>query len=158
MADSDIRPRVGFRALKPGLAARIEDRRAGAGQDHLLGDHFSFAGVRIKPGIAKTSLSILDRPVLGAPLLEAAVEDRDTLRAEVAEHEPAARSGPEWRIVIDDDAVVTADTEFGHGGAKVGFRGQHMRRRVGAVRNLVDVEEARPRNMRLEKLGTWIAA
>ena len=64
-------------------------------------------------------------------------------RAEMAEHEPAARGGPRRRIVVDDDAVVAADAEPLHRRAELLRRRQHVRRRVRLVGDRVDVEEAR---------------
>ena len=65
-------------------------------------------------------LAALGRPAFGEPFLQAAVEDRDLLGAEMAKHEPAPRRGSDRRIVIDDDAVVTADAELLHRLAELG--------------------------------------
>ena len=46
--------------------------------------------------------------------LHPAVEERDPLGAEMAQHEPAAGGGPKRRIVVDDDPIRAADAEPVH--------------------------------------------
>ena len=53
----------------------------------------------------------------------------------MAQHEPAARGGPQRRIVIDDDAVVAADAEPLHRRAELRGRRQHVRRGVRPCRD-----------------------
>ena len=131
------------------MAARVEERRKDfSGEDLLLGDDFRGALLNVEAGLAWCSLSAFGRTPFRDPFLEAAVENRDLLRPEMVEHEPAPSRRPGRRIVIDDDPVAAADSEPLHRRSEVRGRGQHVRGRVRAVGNLVDVEEARAGNVR----------
>ena len=116
----------------------------------LLGDDFAARSPASNRAARGARLAALGRPAFGEPFLEAAVEDRDLLGAEMAQHEPAARRGAHRRIVVDDDAVVAADAEPLHRRAELCAPRQHVRRRVRRVADLVDVEEARAGDVRRE--------
>ena len=105
---TDVGPGIGLRPLDPRLAPRVEDWGGRSGEQIVLRDHVA-RRARIKPNLARAGGAAFDGPAFGAPLLEAAVEDRDAFGAEMAEHEPTARRGPERRVVVDDDPVIAAD-------------------------------------------------
>src|SRR5262249_13707192 len=94
-------------------------------------------------------LTTLGGSSLHDPLLKAAIQDRDVVSAEVAKHEPAARRGSRWRIVVDDDPVVATDTEQLHRVAELLRVRKHVRRWILLVAHLVDIEKTPARNVRL---------
>src|SRR6185503_1485075 len=150
--------RIGLAALETGLAAGVDQGGVESGPDVALADDFAGAFRRLETRRTRSGLATLRRPAFRRPFLQAAVEDRDSLGAEMAQHEPAARGGADRRIVIDDDAVVAVDTERRHRLAEVLGRWEHVRRRMGFVRKLLHVEKARSGDMRGEEFGSGIAA
>ena len=100
--------------------------------------------------ILPVGLAAFQRPALGDPLLQPAVEDRDVAGTEVAQHEPAACRRAQGRVVIDDDAVAAADSDLFHCPSELSGTRQHVGCRIGGVADRIDVEEDRAGNMRLQ--------
>ena len=90
MAGGDPRPRIGFGALEPRLSARIQPRIPRTGKQLILGDKL-VTRLRVEMSGSVGRFSGFRSPSLDKPSLKAAVENGDVARAEVAEHEPAAR-------------------------------------------------------------------
>ena len=93
MAGGDAGARIGLGAFEARLAASIDPRQPDAGEQLLLGDDL-VALDGLESRLARRGFAALGRAAFGEPFLEPAVEDRDLPRAEMAEHEPAARGGP----------------------------------------------------------------
>ena len=102
-------------------------------------------------------LAGLERPPLGLPLGEAAVEHGDRIVAERAERPPHPRRAHDATRVIDDDAVVGTDAERADRGRERLRRRQHVRQRGRAVGDHVDVEERGAGDVRRDELGAGVA-
>ena len=137
-----------------GRRAAARRRRRGS----LLGDDLAAPLLGSKRASRGGRLAALGRASLGEPLLEAAVEDRDIFRAEMAEHEPAARGGAQ--------PANCRRRRYGRRARSRGaaWRGRTPRRRAAygapglAVAHLVDVEEARAGNVGGEIFVAAVAA
>ena len=102
---------------------------------------------RIELRASAGRFAFFSRPSFGEPLLEAAVEDRDLLRAEVAEHEPAApRSGSGRRHRRQCDRFDRCRASPSPCRSPFSAR-KHVRRVAVPVRNFVDVEKLRAGDM-----------
>jgi hypothetical protein len=99
---------------------------------------------------SKPALRDAGSPTSVGPSLEAAVQDRDLLGAEVAKHEPAARGGAYRGIVVDDKAILAADAEAFHRRGEIGGAREHVRSGVRAIAELVDVEKPGAADVRRE--------
>src|SRR6476659_8134019 len=110
VAGSDAGSWIGFRPLETRLPSSIDPGRPVAGKQLLLG-HDLVAGNSIELYRARPSLAAFRRSTLRQPFLKAPIEDGDLPGSEMPEHEPATRRRTDWRIVVDDDAIVATDTE-----------------------------------------------
>lgn len=99
-----------------------------------------------------------ERPPLGAPFSEAAVEDRDLRGAEMPHHPPRPRGGPQRRIVIKDDAAVVADAERLHPHRERARARHHVWARIVVVLQRRQIEEHRAGNVSVEIFGARIPA
>ncbi len=61
----------------------------------------------------------------------------------MAQHEPAARGGPQRAVVIDDDPVVAPNAKLAHRFSEFAGRGKHLRRGVQSIGHLGNIEEPR---------------
>src|SRR3954454_13643581 len=147
VTDSNARTRIGLAALEPALAASIEHRVVDARKQLLLGHDLTTIFLRVEVRPPRLRLAALGRPSFCSPFLEPAVEDCDTLRPEMTKHEPATRRSPQWRVVIDDDAVAASHAERLHCRAELLRPRQHVRRGMLPIAQRVDVEKARARNV-----------
>ena len=132
---------------------------AGARVDHLLGLAGKI-GRDLRPVAHQRSIAMrrernqrMRRPLrsdlaaIGAPFLQAAVEDADVATAEGAKRPPHARRAHPVTGVIDHDPVRVADAERADIAGERVRRRQHMRQDRRTVGDGVDVEEHRARNM-----------
>ena len=103
-------------------------------------------GVKCR-SVRRGGCAVLQRPPFRLPFLQAAVQHRHVVVAHDAEHPPRARRRVQALAVVDDDAHAVADAHLLHAAGELGRRGQHVRQRVLLVRDLVDVEEQRARNV-----------
>src|SRR5262245_7608876 len=117
VARLNARARVGSGSFEPLAAPRVEQRAAG--EDLAFGDDLVWPLLSGEGASSRDRLARLRRAAFRGPFLEAAVEDREATRSEVAEHEPAARRGAGRAVVVDDDTVGAADPEPLHRGAEV---------------------------------------
>src|SRR5947199_8487896 len=107
----------------PGFGCRTVEAAGGAGVDHLLTPGREIAeegslvahqrGVEARGEGARLRRWYrgVDRPALGLPLRQPAVEDRNFVMPEEAQHPPGAPRRGEPGAIIDDDAVIIADTQ-----------------------------------------------
>src|SRR4051812_8708408 len=131
MARGDTGARVALGTFEAAFAAGVEPWQRSPAEEFPLGDDL-VAFHRLERRRMRWRFAALDRAALGEPLLEAAIEDRDLLGAKVTEHEPAACRGARRAIVVDDDAVVSADAQPFHAAPELGGTRQHVRRGVRA--------------------------
>ena len=110
--------------------------RAGDGADMLLVGERGSIELRREVAARGPWLALLDRPPLRDPFRQAAVEDRDTARAEASQHPPGARAAMMRRIVVDDDPVPIADPERLHPARELVIGREHAGRRMVAVDDL----------------------
>src|SRR6185437_15473170 len=143
VARCDSGARIGLASLEAAPAPSVEPGEGASGDELLLG-YDLVALLRLEARVAARRFAAFGRAAFGEPLLKAAVEDGDLFGAEMAEHEPSTGSRPDRRIVINDDAVAAADAEAFHRRAECPGGREHVRGRVGAVRQLIDVEIPRP--------------
>ncbi len=88
------------------------------------------------------------RKFLLGPFAEPAVEHRDLVVAEHAEHPPyPGRGGAAIQPIVNHDPVAVADAEQPDLLGEVGRGRQHMRQRIRLVGDMVDVEMHRSWNM-----------
>jgi hypothetical protein len=102
---------------KRAAAARIDDLMVGGAEDlahELLVRDRSAVERGGEMGVADLRLAPFHRAPFGFPLLQAAVEDRDIMRAEALQHPPGAGRAVQRRIVVDDEAVAVAEPERLH--------------------------------------------
>src|SRR3954466_10048234 len=148
MPGSNAGSGVSLGSLEASGTARIQQwHEHFAGEYLLFGDDVGLVVLSVEARLSGLWVARFRRPRIGEPLLKAAVEDRDLLRAEMAEHEPSARRGSGWRIIIADDAIVAGDSDLLRRRAERLAREQHVRRGVRPVAELVDVEEAGARDV-----------
>jgi hypothetical protein len=95
--------------------------------------------------------------IAGLPLRHAAVEHAHPVGAERAEGPPDARRAVEPDAVIEHDGGVVADAERADLRGELLRRRQHVGQGIGLVRDRVDVEALRTRNVAGEKLGLGVA-
>jgi hypothetical protein len=150
MAGREPRPRLRFLAGKAGGAARIHDLMVGGAEDlahELLVRDRSAVERGGEMGVADLRLAPFHRAPFGFPFLQAAVEDRDIMRAEALQHPPGAGRAVQRRIVVDDEALPVAQPERLHPARELVLGRQHVRRRVRRVDDLVEVHEHGARDM-----------
>jgi hypothetical protein len=145
-------PGAGLR-LRAGEAsprARVEDllaRRLDVVPHLLERAHERRAQPRLEgPGPGR-AMGALHGATLRAPQGQPAVEHRDAVVAHGAEGPPHARGADHAARVVHDDQVARADAESAYLLGELRRRGQHVRQRRALVRDRVDVEEARAREM-----------
>ncbi len=88
-----------------------------------------------------------ERPALGLPFRQPALENEHVLGAEQAEREPHPRRSEHAVAVIGNDGVVVADAELACGRGERRRRRQHMRQVARVVGDLVDIETQRTRDV-----------
>jgi hypothetical protein len=69
------------------------------------------------------------------------------MRAEDAQHPPGAGGAVQGRVVVDDEAVAVAQPQSLHPARELVLGRQHVRGGVGAVHDLVEIQEDGTRNM-----------
>jgi len=84
VAGGDPRTRVGLAALEPRFASSIDQRIVTLARDVFLSGDLPRGGTGVESDVTRTRRAALDRSPLAEPFLQAAIEDRDPLGAEVA--------------------------------------------------------------------------
>jgi hypothetical protein len=79
------------------------------------------------------------------------------MRSEAPQHPPGASGAVQRAVVVDDEALAVAKPERCHAAGELGLGRQHVRRRIGRVRHLLDVEEDGAGDMLGLKFGPRIA-
>ena len=88
-----------------------------------------------------------ERPALGLPPRQPAVEQRDVVVAEQPQQPPGAPGRGQADRVVDDDPVVVADAALRHLRGEALGRRDHVRQAGAGLGDVVDVEEHRARNV-----------
>src|SRR6185437_12228723 len=108
-------PRLGRRALEAARGARIEHLLGAAAE---IGEELVLAANHLRPeggteGLASRWYACRTRQgaTLALPFRQAAIQHRDTVVAEDAEHPPRASGARQAIGVVGDDVVVVADPE-----------------------------------------------
>jgi hypothetical protein len=117
MAGREPRPRLRFLAGKAGGAARIDDLMVAEPRiwrTNCLSATQAPSSEAGEMGVADLRLAPFHRAPFGFPLLQAAVEDRDIMRAEALQHPPGAGRAVQRAVVVDDEAVAIAEAERLH--------------------------------------------
>ncbi len=154
----------------PGLRLGPGEARRAAGVDELLG---LAAQVGEDLGLGAQRLLVLpDGEVAVAqgfpaggegapfrlPLGEAAVEDRDVVRAEHLEHEPGPRRAVDRAVVVEHDAAAVAQAEALHPAGELRGGGQGVLGRRARLGQLAQVHEHRAGNVRRLVFRARVAA
>ena len=134
---------------------RVAELGAGGDLGHVAHEARVAAGGEV--AVAQDRDPVLDRPALGAPLRQAAVEDRDVGLAEEAEGPPDPGRAEDAVGVVDHHPVAVADAHGAHAADELLHRRGHVRQARLGVGDLVDVEEARAGDMRRRELGAGVA-
>src|SRR6185437_5727139 len=87
----------------------------------------------------------LERSPFALPFRQAAIEQRDIVVAEQAQHPPRAPRRRQPVGVVDDDPVAVSDAAFGHFRGETLRRGDHMGQGGARLSDVVDVEIHRAR-------------
>ena len=94
--------------------------------------------------------SALDVAALGAPLLQAAIQDPHVPMPERQEHPPHPGGCDPAAGIVDHDRIVVGDAERADVAAELFGVREHMRQRIGMIGDRVDVEPHRARDVRVE--------
>src|SRR5271166_6692686 len=157
MTTAQAGPGFGRGAVEAAGGARIDDLLAAGchvlDQGPLVADQG-----RVEPCREMTSRGGreggVERPSLGLPFGQAAIEDRDLMMPVKAQHPPGAPSRRQTDTVIDDDPVTVADTECGDLARKeIGGR-DHVRQTRAGLRYVVDIEKHSTRDVALVEVLT----
>ena len=112
---------------------------------------------RAKRSRRRSGGAAAQRPALGTPLRQPAVEHGDGLVTEDAERPPHAAGGDAVPAPVDHHPVAVADPERADRPGERVRRGQHVGQRAPRVLDLVDVEEDGPGDVGLQVLGPGVA-
>ena len=156
MTAAQARPRLGLHAGEAPGRAHIQHLLGAALDDraHLI-EQTHARTIRRRGNVGRAlgrHAPGLDRPALGAPFGQAAIEYRDALMTEHLERPPRARGAELARAVIGDHAIIPPDAERTDRGAKLGRARQHVRQGRRVIRDRVDIEEDGTRQMRRKVL------
>jgi hypothetical protein len=153
--------RLGLGAAEAPCAARIEHLLPGAddiGEDVGLAAHLAGAGPRREPAGSHRARAALERPLLGAPLADPAVEDRHLLDPVHPANEPGARRGLHRAVVVDHQPVAVANPDRGHACGELVRRRQRRRHFAVGVLEALEIEIPRAGDVRILEFLARVAA